>query len=442
MKQLIQKYNHQDDLIVISLYPKKGELYSAGTSGVASYAKNVVSHMNRKVVVLADYQGKKEMYEEDNVLVYRCFRKNTPHMWISLLRILLQFSSIKNVLIQLDFAVYGSVVTTACVLPFLGILKMLGYKTSVTMHHVVLNVFKLKGHVGLKEGVVDTIKGLLYNTLFHLFYIILGLVTGRIIVLEEILRQRLSRVVNHNKVITISHGVNNELNALQKEKARKLLGISQNEYVVLFFGFVNWFKGADCFVDTFKDTEKFLGKKVRFIIAGGESPTLKDREFYQEYYSQVVKSVQDSKSIEVTGYVPQEKIAAYFSACDIVVLPYRNFMTASGVLSLVFSYKKPFILSEELGRMFQAPDLHNALKSAGLRTSDLVFKLNKNSCLHATEKVLADGLKAKMVRMAEIIRNERSYKNISFLYERILFDQQAPNMQESLALNYTGNYEQ
>src|SRR3989344_767032 len=134
MKQLIQKYNHQDSLIMISLYPKKGELYSAGTSGVASYAKNVVSHMNRKVVVLADCQGKKEMYEEGNVLIYRCFKRNTPTMWFSLFKALLEFSSIKNILIQLDFAVYGGVLSTSFVLPFLGFLKLLGYKTSVTMH--------------------------------------------------------------------------------------------------------------------------------------------------------------------------------------------------------------------------------------------------------------------------------------------------------------------
>ena len=437
MKQLISKYNHQDSLIIISLYPKKGELYSAGTSGVASYAKNVASHMSRKVVVLADCQGKKEMYEENNVLVYRCFKRNTPTMWFSILKALIQFLSVKNILIQLDFAVYGGVLSTSFVLPFLGFLKLMGYKTSVTMHHVVLNVFKLKGHVGLKDGVIDTIKGLIYNTLFHLFYLILGLFSKQIIVLEEVLKKRLSRVVNHNKVIAISHGVDNdEITSLTKSDARKHLGISQNEYVVLFFGFVNWFKGADCFVDTFKNKEKFLGKKVRFIIAGGESPTLKDRAYYQEYYSQVVESVKESKRIEITGYVPQEKIAVYFSACDLVVLPYRNFMTASGVLSLVFSYKKPFILSEELGKMFDAHDLKAALKSAGLRTSDLIFKLDKESCLKTTEKVLADGLKPRMIRMTEIIRGQRSYKNIAILYEKVLFEP-AVVVSDSLALSYS-----
>ncbi|PIR07977.1 hypothetical protein COV53_05460 [Candidatus Gottesmanbacteria bacterium CG11_big_fil_rev_8_21_14_0_20_37_11] len=435
MKKLIQQYNHQDNLIVISLYPKRGEIYSAGISGVASYAKNVAKNMNRKVVVLADILGKKELYEEENVLVYRCFKGNTPFMWITLVKTLLQFPSIKNILIQLDFAVYGGIRTTACVLPFLAVLKILGYKTSVTMHHVVLDVFKLKGHVGLGDGILDTLKGFVYNVIFHLFYFFLGLLAKQIIVLEEVLKNKLSRLTSENKIITISHGVDDKLQSISKDIARKRLGIGKREYAVLFFGFINWFKGADCFVDSYKTTGKFLGRKARFILAGGKSPTMKDKPFYQKFYKEVTDNIKTSKRIEMTGYVPQNKIASYFSACDLVVLPYRHLMTASGVLSLVFSYRKPFIVSENLGEMFQSPDLSEAMKYAGLKTSDLVFKLDRKSCLSVTENVLADGLKPKMVKMAEIVRDKRSYSNIALLYEKALF---APvlTISKKVALSY------
>ena len=171
MNKLIQKYDQPESLILVSLYPKKGELYSAGTSGVASYAKNVISPMNRKVVVLADYQEKREIYEEGNALVYRCFKKNSPIMWFSLLKAVRKFPEVTRVLIQLDFALYGSVLTSAFALPFLGILKFLGYKTSVTMHHVVTDIFKLKGHVGLGDGILDKVKGILYNFIFRSFYL-------------------------------------------------------------------------------------------------------------------------------------------------------------------------------------------------------------------------------------------------------------------------------
>ncbi|PIP32210.1 hypothetical protein COX23_06010, partial [Candidatus Gottesmanbacteria bacterium CG23_combo_of_CG06-09_8_20_14_all_37_19] len=229
--------------------------------------------------------------------------------------------------------------------------------------------FKLKGHVGLGDGILDTLKGFVYNVIFHLFYFFLGLLAKQIIVLEEVLKNKLSRLTSENKIITISHGVDDKLQSISKDIARKRLGIGKREYAVLFFGFINWFKGADCFVDSYKTTGKFLGRKARFILAGGKSPTMKDKPFYQKFYKEVTDNIKTSKRIEMTGYVPQNKIASYFSACDLVVLPYRHLMTASGVLSLVFSYRKPFIVSENLGEMFQSPDLSEAMKYAGLKTS-------------------------------------------------------------------------
>jgi len=420
MRQYIQKYDRPDNLIIISLYPKRGELYSAGTSGVASYTKNIAKNMNRNIIVLADYEEKKEMYEEGKILVYRCFQRNTPKMWIEIIKALLKFSSIKTVLVQLDFAIYGSTLTTSLVLPLLAVLKLFGYQVSVTMHHVVLDAFKLKGHVGIKEGIIGQIKGWLYNILFHGFYFLLGTFTHQVIVLEEVLKTHLSKVIASRKITTISHGVDTHLHPISKLEARKKLKISKNEYVILFFGFINWFKGADCFVDAYKDTEYCLGRKARFIIAGGESPTLKDRKYYQEYFNHVITNVKAAKQFEITGYVPQKKIAQYFSAADLVVLPYRTLMTASGVLSLVFSYRKPFIISDELGKMFQSPDFKYALKKTGLHLSDVVFKLNHRSALVSSENVLKNGIKKKMSQMAGIMSELRSYENTAGLYEKAL----------------------
>ncbi|MEM4736954.1 MAG: glycosyltransferase [Nitrososphaeria archaeon] len=465
MRKVIKQYNHKDSLIIISLYPKKGELYSAATSGVASYAKNIVKNMKRQVVVLADIPDnqipsprrshgfgkasachrprcfKADVYEEENTLVIRCFKRNSPLMWFVILKQLLKFNAIKNILVQLDFAMYGGIFTTSLVLPFLAILKIFGYKTNVTMHHVVTDIFKLKGHVGLGNGVLDKIKGLFYNGVFHLFYLLLGLVSNKIVVLEEVLKTKLNSVIPNGKVVVIPHGVDSELTLIPKDVARKELGITNGDFVVLFFGFVNWFKGADFFVDVFGDTQKLLGKKVRFIIAGGKSPTMQDKPFYQKYFASVLEKIYSSKNVSITGYVPQKKIGTYFSAADLVVLPYRHLMTASGVLSLVFSYKKPFIVSRELGEMFEETDFKRAFENTGLKKEDAVFDLDKKFCLSVTENVLKDGLKAKMRNVAQIIRRERDYKNTASLYEKLIFDTAvAPT--ETPALSYTKVYGQ
>lgn len=436
MNKLMQKYNREDSLLIISPYPKKGELYSAGISGVASYTKNVVRNMKRRVIVLADYKEKPTIYEEGNALVVRCFRLNTLLMWPKLLKELRHFSEIKTILIQFDFAIYGGVLTSSLVLPFLLILKLLSYQTSVVLHHVILDVKKLSGHIGLGTGIGATPKAVLYNSLFKLFYRLLAPVASRIIVLEEVLKERLATVVPREKIATIPHGVDADLKKVDKTIARKLLGIGLDEYVVLFFGFVNWFKGADIFVETFEDKRHLLGRKARFLLAGGESPTLRNKMYYQRYFQQVQKLCKQTKAIDITGYVPQEKIPLYFSCADVVVFPYRHFMTASGVLSLVFSYMSPFVVSRELSDMFDAPDLLQALSACGLTKNDLVFELNKSSFIAKTEKVLTNGLRKRMTRLSHIIRQERSYQNTALIYQQLLFAQ-APSLSQRLALSYT-----
>ena len=90
----------------------------------------------------------------------------------------------------------------------------------------------------------------------------------------------------------------------------------------------------------------------------------------------------------------QDQIANYFAAADLVVLPYRAFMCASGVMSLVFSYTKPFIISEQLTPMLASSDFQQALDKTGLKAKDISFTLDNKSLLAVTEKVLENGFKS------------------------------------------------
>jgi hypothetical protein len=134
-KQILGKYNSEDSLLVISVYPKKGEIYSKGVTGVASYAKNTAINMKRNVVVLADYDNTPVTYEERNTLIHRSFKINSPYMWIQLLQAVFKFRNIRNILFQYDFAMYGDIITTGFMPAFAGFLKLLGYKTFVVKHY-------------------------------------------------------------------------------------------------------------------------------------------------------------------------------------------------------------------------------------------------------------------------------------------------------------------
>lgn len=421
-KELLKKFNTPDTVIVISPYPKQGEVYSAGASGIASYAKNVVSNMNTKVVVLADYQAEQATYEEKNVLVVRCFKKNSPFMWLQIAKQLSQFNAIRNTLIQFDFALYGSIVTSGLILPFLAYLKAKGYTTSFVMHSVIGDISKLYGHVGLDlSKKTDSIKAKLFNLIFHTFYTAVGMLVQNIIVLEEPLKKIMEQFAPAEKITVIPHGVDHELGEMKKDVARKQLGIPNKEYVVLFFGYVNWFKGADFFAKAFQNRPEMLGRKVRYVIAGGRSSTIKEHTYYKSFFAEVMQYVCDTPHIQMTGYVPQKDIQKYFAAADIVVFPYRYFMNASGVLSLTFSYRKPFIVANTIAHMFDGADFKEAFKTVGLTKEDITFNLNETSLVNRTEKVLKNGIKKKMVNAATIIREKRQYAYTAINYENVLF---------------------
>ncbi len=417
----IKRYNNPDTLVVVSPYPKRGETYSTGKTGVASYTKNVLKNLDRRVIVLCDIDSQPEAYTEDHVLVIRCYRHGKADMWLDIYRTIRLFPLTTSLLAQYDFAMYGNPFVSSLGLVFLGLLRMLKYRTFVTLHHVVDDVMKLKGHVGLGSGPKDQFIGNIYNLLFHTFYRILAFVSTRVIVLEASLKEKLESLAPWVNAVSVPHGVDTNLKPIDTKLARKKLGIPARDHVIMFFGYINWFKGADIFARTFARVQKMLGKKVHIIIAGGESPTLANRHYYQNFFRDVRQVVRTSNHITLTGYVPQKDIATYFSAADLVVFPYRHYMTASGVLSLVFSYKKPFIISRPLAEMFHSEDFVRQLNDAGLKTSDITFDLYPQSIIDMTHDVLINGRKTKLAAMATNLRSSRSYGKVAKGYEDIIF---------------------
>ena len=432
----IKRYNNPDTLVVVSPYPKQGETYSTGKTGVASYTKNVVKNMKRRVIVLCDIETQPEAYIEDHVLVIRCYRPRTYDMWLDLIGTLRLFPLVKTMLVQYDFAMYGNPIVSSFGLVFLGILRMLKYRTFVTLHHVVDDVMKLKGHVGLGSGPKDQFIGNIYNLLFHTFYRVLAVVSTQVIVLEASLKEKLEHLAPWVNSTAVPHGVDTNLKPITMRLARKKLGIPARDHVIMFFGYINWFKGADIFARTFARVQKMLGKRVHIIIAGGESPTLSSKHYYQDFFRDVRTVVKTSKHIRLTGYVPQKDIATYFSATDLVVFPYRHYMTASGVLSLAFSYKKPFIISRPLAEMFHSEDFVRQLSDAGLKTSDITFDLYPQSIIDMTHDVLINGRKTKLATMATNLRASRSYTKVARGYEDIIFSP-ALSFRTRTAVRYT-----
>ena len=436
-KYLLNLFNKPDTLAVLTSYPNRGELYSTGKSGVASYAKNVVSNMRNKTIVFCEYDTSPEIYREKNTLVVRCFKNGSVSMYAELAEALRAVPNVKKLLVQYDFSLYGGMINNAVMIGFLAMLRMIKYDITMTLHHVVTDIRKLHGHVGLDlTHPYDQMKADTYNNIFQLFYKSLPLATNRIVVLEEFLREDLSKYLYKESIVTIPHGVDTRVRPIGKDAARRALGFNNDQYIITFFGYINWFKGADEFVRLLSDTQKILGKKVRFVIAGGKSPTLAGRAYYETYYAQLMQKARSMKNLTITGYVPQSAIRNYMGASDLLVLPYRHLMTASGALSLIFSHGIPFIVSEAVDTLLETHDIKDALLQTGLSAKDLSFALNAKSLRATIESVLKNGKKAKSIQAAGIIAKARSYSVIGKLYERVIFAPQ-PELVPQPQFGYT-----
>lgn len=438
MKQYITQFNKSDTLGVVSLYPKKGEVYSAGKSGIASFAKNIVNNLTCKAVVFTNKEERPNVYKENNALVDRCFKKNTVEMWINIFNELKKFNNIKTLLVQFDFALYGDIAVSILIIPFLFILRVLGYKTHIVVHSVVADVNRLKGHLGLTDTPLDAVKIVILNSVFRLFYILIGLLTTKVIVNESALVPLLTPYIASNKIEAISHGVDTTLQMHTKAEARKALGILENEQIVLFFGFVNWFKGADIAAKAFKNVSTLNGKPTRLIMAGGKSATLHKKEYYRSYFKKVLNTVHSSNKTTLTGYVSEEMVNLYFSACDLVVFPYRYFHSASGVLAQTLAYKKPFIVSKALSGLFDEPEWKKTLAQFDLDPADIIFDNTTESITNRAEIVLANGIKQKLAKITEYMGKKRAYPFAAKHYQDILFaENKKPAL--SLDLNLLGN---
>jgi glycosyltransferase involved in cell wall biosynthesis len=124
---------------------------------------------------------------------------------------------------------------------------------------------------------------------------------------------------------------------ISKEAARQKLNISNEERVILFFGFIRKYKGLDILLEAMAD-ERIKQKNIKLLIAG---------EFYEDakpYYQLIEKLNLSSQLILKTDFIPDPEVKYYLCAADAVIQPYRN-ATQSGVTPLAYYFEKPMVVT-------------------------------------------------------------------------------------------------
>lgn len=117
---------------------------------------------------------------------------------------------------------------------------------------------------------------------------------------------------------------------------------------LLFFGFIRAYKGLDILLEAFAD-KRLATLPVKLIIAG---------EYYEDAapYEALIKQYGlESRLIRATDFIPNEQVADYFCAADIVVQPYKN-ATQSGVSQIAYHFGRPMLVTDVGGLAELIPD--------------------------------------------------------------------------------------
>jgi len=116
--------------------------------------------------------------------------------------------------------------------------------------------------------------------------------------------------------------------------ARRALGWSDAERVLLFFGYIRRYKGLDILLRAMPEIHASTG--ARLAVLG---------EFYEDRaaYDAIVRDCGIERIVTMTGnYVPNEGVGVHFSASDLVVLPYRS-ATQSGIVQVAYQLERPVL---------------------------------------------------------------------------------------------------
>jgi len=126
--------------------------------------------------------------------------------------------------------------------------------------------------------------------------------------------------------------------AKPKATALAALGLDPAFRYVLFFGFIRAYKGLDILLEAMADA-RVAALPVKLLIAG---------EFYEDaapYEAIIQKLNLESRLVRATDFIPNEQVANYFSAADLVIQPYKN-ATQSGVSQVAYHFGRPMLVTD------------------------------------------------------------------------------------------------
>jgi glycosyltransferase involved in cell wall biosynthesis len=164
--------------------------------------------------------------------------------------------------------------------------------------------------------------------------------TDAYIVQSGTVRVDLVRLAPKARFLEVPHPVYNVFgDPIPKAEARASLGLPAEAPLLLFFGLVRRYKGLDTLLRALPAIRAALDPSPRLLVVG---------EFYEgrEETAALVRELGLGEAVTIVDeYVADEKVGQYFSAADVVVLPYKS-ATQSGIVQIAYQLERPVICTD------------------------------------------------------------------------------------------------
>ena len=428
IKKLFQEFNQPDALMVFSSYALKDSDIKE-QNALSWYTPQLLSTLpkSQKIVVLSETtkKGSNKIVQKDNILIIPCWQKRDFRSILNITYYYSAFTQVKNVLIEFEFNYFGHIFGPLIMFFTLAYLKILRKKVLFQIHEIVSNLYIIRKQINLNNKAAL----LFFNFSLGIFYKLVNLFSDKILVTESALANKFKKITGSKKIVVLPIMVkdrtkNNDsgVASLPRMTLKKL----RNKFVLLFFGYLSWYKGIDWLLEVFPKLKKQIPNLV-LVVAGDKSPTLIGDNHYEAYYEKLNK-LMNKKDIIQTGFIDDRKVRLWLNACDVLILPYRVFKSSSGPLSWALSYKKPVLFSKALVEYKKSDDFKEAMQKSGITDKEIFFDFSADS--------LSDLLKTynlkKLSGFSKYLAQFRSKQNVAKTLTELINTQ--PRKKYSLAM--------
>lgn len=231
-------------------------------------------------------------------------------------------------------------------------------------------------------------------------------------VMGRIIRRRAYRFIVHSehdrqliasqyripsaRIVVIPHGLYDQYPALDKEQSKSKLG-AEGKFVLLFFGLIRPYKGVSDLVRAFENLPADILEETVLIIAGEAWEDM-------ESIDRIKNSTASDKIIFENRYISDDDIPVFFSAADLLVLPYTR-ASQSGVAHIGIAYGLP-ILATQVGGLVESLGSYSGTRFTKPGDNDGLTEAMEDLILHSRHERYEPPEEMRWDRIAERFLDE------------------------------------